>query len=43
VPEHFTLSFEKGVPSKLVIGDETITDSLALFKRLNQIGYEHGR
>lgn len=34
--------FEKGIPSKLVIGNETITDSLALFKRLNVIGYEHG-
>ncbi len=42
-PEYFTLFFEKGVPSKLVIGDETITDSLALFKRLNLIGFENGK
>ncbi|RQM08649.1 hypothetical protein DH86_00000370 [Scytalidium sp. 3C] len=41
-PEHFTLFFEKGIPVKLVIGEETITDSLALFKRLNLIGYTHG-
>lgn len=42
-PLHFSLSFEKGIPSKLVVGEETITDSLALFKRLNEIGFEHGK
>ncbi len=42
-PEHFTLFFAKGVPSKLVVGEETITDSLALFKRLNLIGFENGK
>lgn len=41
-PEYFTLFFEKGVPSKLIVGEEVITDSLALFKRLNLIGFENG-
>ena len=42
-PQHFTLFFEKGVPSKLIVGKEVITDSLALFKRLNLIGFENGK
>jgi len=41
-PQHFTLFFEKGVPTKLIVGEEAITDSLALFKRLNMIGFENG-
>ena len=41
-PQHFTLFFEKGIPTKLIVGEEAITDSLALFKRLNLIGFENG-
>ncbi|KIM96257.1 hypothetical protein OIDMADRAFT_58600 [Oidiodendron maius Zn] len=41
-PQHFTLFFDKGVPAKLIVGEEVITDSVALFKRLNLIGFENG-
>lgn len=41
-PEKFTIYFEKGVPVKLVVGNETITDSVDLFKRLNKLGHDHG-
>jgi len=41
-PQYFTLFFENGIPTKLIVGEEVITDSLALFKRLNLIGFENG-
>ena len=42
-PQHFTLFFKQGVPAKLIVGEEVITDSVALFKRLNLIGFENGK
>ncbi|KAL7622114.1 hypothetical protein AAE478_007616 [Parahypoxylon ruwenzoriense] len=41
-PQHFTLYFEKGIPVKIVDGNDTVTGSVALFKRLNKIGHDHG-
>ena len=41
-PLDITLSFEKGIPSKLVTPWETLTDSVQLFKELNHIGKIHG-
>lgn len=41
-PQEFSIHFDKGIISKVVVGDEVVTDSVAAFKRLNQIGYEHG-
>jgi argininosuccinate synthase len=36
------ISFEKGLPVKLVVGDKTYTDSLELFNTLNAIGKAAG-
>ncbi|KAK8079150.1 hypothetical protein PG994_002957 [Apiospora phragmitis] len=41
-PERFTIHFEKGVPAKLIHGEETLTDSVEIFSRLNKIGHDHG-
>ncbi|KAL7941698.1 hypothetical protein V8C42DRAFT_334537 [Trichoderma barbatum] len=41
-PQEFSIHFEKDVISKVVVGDEEVIDSVAAFKRLNKIGYEHG-
>lgn len=41
-PTEFSLTFEKGVPVKLEIAGETITGSLAIFKKLNDIGRDNG-
>lgn len=42
-PEEFTLSFEKGIPSKLVTpSNQTVTGSLDIFTTLNAIGRKHG-
>ncbi|KAI5458324.1 argininosuccinate synthase [Mariannaea sp. PMI_226] len=38
----FSVHFEKGVISKVVLGDKEVTDSVESFKLLNQIGYENG-
>ncbi|KAI5310801.1 argininosuccinate synthetase [Ascosphaera atra] len=40
--EDFSIFFEKGIPTKVVIGDKTYTDSLELFIALNEIGRKHG-
>ncbi|KAH7019940.1 argininosuccinate synthase [Ilyonectria destructans] len=38
----FSVHFEKGLISKVVLGDKEVTDSVEAFKLLNQIGYENG-
>ncbi|PQK09482.1 hypothetical protein BB8028_0001g15520 [Beauveria bassiana] len=41
-PTEFSLTFEKGIPVKLEIAGESITGSLAIFKKLNDIGRDNG-
>lgn len=41
-PTEFTIDFEKGIPVKVVVGGETVTGSLAIFKKLNDIGRDNG-
>lgn len=41
-PTEFSITFEKGIPVKLEIGGETITGSLTIFKKLNDIGRDNG-
>jgi argininosuccinate synthase len=41
-PLDITISFEKGIPVKVVTPDKTYTDSVELFKALNKIGFVHG-
>lgn len=38
----FSVHFEKGIISKVVVGDKEVTDSVEAFKLLNQIGSENG-
>lgn len=41
-PTDIKISFEKGIPTKLVTPQKTFTNSLQLFKELNRIGKVHG-
>jgi argininosuccinate synthase len=41
-PADITISFEKGIPTKLVAKDGTFTESVELFTALNKIGRVHG-
>ncbi|KAF4124230.1 argininosuccinate synthase [Geosmithia morbida] len=42
-PYHFTISFAKGIPTKVVTEDkQEVTESVALFKLLNKIGHDNG-
>ena len=41
-PTEFSIHFDKGVPTKVVVGAETVTDSVDLFKLLNKIGHDNG-
>lgn len=41
-PEEITLTFEKGVPVKLVAGGSTVKGALPLFEKLNELGSKHG-
>ncbi|EXJ67475.1 argininosuccinate synthase [Cladophialophora psammophila CBS 110553] len=41
-PTNITISFEKGVPTKVVTPQGTFTDSVQLFKELNRVGKVHG-
>lgn len=41
-PVEFSIHFEKGVISKVVIGQKEITDSVESFKALNKIGSDAG-
>ncbi len=41
-PADITISFQKGIPTKLVTPQKTFTDSVQLFKELNRIGKVHG-
>ena len=41
-PTEFSIHFEKGVPVKVVLGDQEATDSIELFKLLNKIGHDNG-
>lgn len=41
-PVEFSIHFDKGVISKVVVGDKEITDSVESFKALNKIGSEAG-
>jgi argininosuccinate synthase len=43
-PEHITIDFERGLPTKVVITNtgETITDGVAIFDVLNALGRKHG-
>jgi argininosuccinate synthase len=41
-PTDITISFQKGIPTKLVTPQKTFTDSVQLFKELNRIGKVHG-
>lgn len=40
--EDFSIFFEKGIPSKVVIGGKEYTNSLDLFIALNELGRKHG-
>lgn len=41
-PTDITISFQEGIPVKLVTPQKTFTDSVHLFKELNRIGKIHG-
>ena len=41
-PTDITISFEQGIPIKLVTPQKTFTESVQLFKELNRIGKIHG-
>ena len=41
-PTDITISFQKGIPVKLVTPQKTFTESVQLFKELNRIGKIHG-
>jgi argininosuccinate synthase len=42
-PYHFTIHFEKGIPTKIETEDgKVVTESLELFKLLNKIGHDNG-
>ena len=41
-PLDIRINFEKGIPVKLQIGDQSFEDSLELFLKLNEVGKEHG-
>lgn len=41
-PVDFAIHFEKGIPVQVVLGQETTTGSVKLFKLLNKIGHDHG-
>lgn len=41
-PVDITISFEKGIPTKVVAPEGTYTDSVELFTQLNKIGRVHG-
>ncbi|WDK21980.1 arginosuccinate synthase [Colletotrichum graminicola] len=43
-PAHITIHFEKGIPVKVVTLEtqQTVTDSVEVFKLLNALGKEHG-
>jgi len=41
-PTEFTIHFEKGIPVKVVLGEQEATDSVELFKLLNKIGHDNG-
>jgi argininosuccinate synthase len=40
-PTDITLSFEKGIPVKLVTPEKSFTEPVELFQELNRIGYIH--
>lgn len=42
VSQELSIHFNNSIISKVVIGDEEVTDSVTSFKRLNQIGHEYG-
>ncbi|KAI0529855.1 hypothetical protein GGR58DRAFT_509093 [Xylaria digitata] len=41
-PTNFSISFEKATPAKLEVDVETITGSLTIFKKLNNISRDNG-
>ncbi|KAK7423457.1 hypothetical protein QQZ08_009026 [Neonectria magnoliae] len=41
-PQEFAIHFEKGIITKVVTGDQEVTDSVESFKLLNKIGHDHG-
>ncbi|KAK2591068.1 hypothetical protein QQS21_011244 [Conoideocrella luteorostrata] len=41
-PTRFTVHFEKGIPTKLEVGDKAITGALDIFKAANEIGRANG-
>lgn len=41
-PTDITISFQQGIPIKLVTPQRTFTESVQLFKELNRIGKIHG-
>jgi argininosuccinate synthase len=41
-PEDFTVVFEKGFPTKLIMEGKTITDPVELFLTANAIAHRHG-
>jgi argininosuccinate synthase len=42
-PTPFTVHFDQGVPVKLEVGDKVITNSLEIFKEVNEIGRVNGK
>jgi len=41
-PTDFTIEFAKGIPVKVVTSDKAVTDSVEIFRLLNQIGDKNG-
>jgi argininosuccinate synthase len=41
-PTEFVINFEKGIPVKVKVADQEVTDSVELFKLLNKIGHDNG-
>ena len=41
-PEDFTVEFKAGLPSRLTIGNKTITKPLDLFLAANAVARKHG-
>ncbi|CAJ2509216.1 Uu.00g142420.m01.CDS01 [Anthostomella pinea] len=41
-PTEFTVHFEKGIPTKVVVAGKETTGSVELFKLLNKIGHDNG-
>ncbi|TLS28972.1 hypothetical protein PpBr36_01804 [Pyricularia pennisetigena] len=41
-PQEFTVEFEKGIPTKVIVDGKETTGSVEVFKLLNKLGHDHG-